>query len=282
MSTITGTWHCPAWDPVAEGGVLAFERVAHRAAARAGALLRQRYREPQSISYKSEVDLVTETDREAEDIVLEVIQGAFPGHAIVAEESPPRGGDTEYRWYVDPLDGTTNFAHGFPHFAVSIALERDGEGILGVVYDPVREETFSAVRGGGARLNGAPVGVSDVSALERALLGTGFPYDRRERADEYLRFWLEAMRCSQGVRRGGSAALDLCYVACGRLDGFWEWKLKPWDTAAGRLIVEEAGGRVTDFSGAPHVLDGDETAASNGRIHEALLGMIAEGQKRRT
>jgi myo-inositol-1(or 4)-monophosphatase len=266
---------------VAQGGVLAFERVAHRAAARAGALLRQRYGEPQTVSYKSDVDLVTVVDREAEDIILGVIQEAFPRHAIVAEESAPRSGDDGYRWYVDPLDGTTNFAHGFPHFSVSIALERDGESILGVVYDPIREETFSALRGGGARLNGAPVGVSKVSALGQSLLGTGFPYDRQDRPDYYLRFWLEAIRSSQGIRRGGSAALDLCYVACGRLDGFWEWKLKPWDTAAGRLIVEEAGGRVTDFSGKRHVLDAEETAASNGHVHEDLLDMIAKGRDSR-
>jgi len=260
--------------------VLAFERVAHAAAARAGALLRARHRERQEVSFKSEVDLVTAVDREAERLIVETLAAAFPAHGIVAEESPPRPDRDGHRWYVDPLDGTTNFAHGYPHFAVSIALAREDELLLGLVYDPMREESFSALRGGGARLNGAPIGVSDVASLERGLLGTGFPYDRRRQPEFYLAFWHEALRRAQGVRRAGAAALDLCYVACGRLDGFWEWKLHAWDTAAGRLIVEEAGGRVTAFSGAPHRLAGEETAASNGRIHEELLGMIADVRAR--
>jgi myo-inositol-1(or 4)-monophosphatase len=255
--------------------VRAFERVAHAAAARAGALLRSRYRERHEVTFKSEVDLVTATDREAERLIVDAILTAFPGHGIVAEESPLRPGETAHRWYIDPLDGTTNFVHGYPHFAVSIALARDDDLLLGLVYDPIREETFSAIRGEGARLNGAPIAVSDTRGLEHALLGTGFPYDRRLHADFYVAFLAEAMRRSQGVRRGGSAALDLSYVACGRLDGFCEWKLKPWDLAAGRLIVEEAGGRVTDFGGGPHRLSGEETAASNGRLHEDLLDMLA-------
>src|SRR5262249_28532056 len=193
---------------------------------------------------------------------------------IVAEESGTRPGRDGHRWYIDPLDGTTNFAHGYPHFCVSIALAREDDLLLGVVYDPIREETFSAVRGAGARLNGAPVGVSDARTLDRALLGTGFPYDRRRHAEYYLSYLAEGMRRAQGVRRSGSAALDLCYVACGRLDAFWEWKLLPWDTAAGRLIVEEAGGRVSDFAGQPHRLDGRGTAASNTHLHGALLDML--------
>jgi myo-inositol-1(or 4)-monophosphatase len=260
--------------------VLRFERVAYAAAARAGALLRARYRDPQEVSFKSEVDLVTAADREAEALIIDTLAAAFPAHGIVAEESPARAGRDGHRWYVDPLDGTTNFAHGHPHFAVSLALARDDELLLGLVHDPIREETFTAVRGGGARLNGAPITVSEVSALERALLGTGFPYDCRSHGDFYVAFFGEAIRRAQGVRRAGSAALDLCYVACGRLDGFWEWKLHPWDTAAGRLIVEEAGGRVSDFAAARHQLTGDETAASNGRLHEELLGMIAAVRSR--
>jgi myo-inositol-1(or 4)-monophosphatase len=255
--------------------MLPFERVAHAAVARAGALIRARYRERQEVSFKGEIDLVTATDREAERLVVEAIAAAFPDHGIVAEESAPRPGRDGHRWYIDPLDGTTNFAHGYPHFCVSLALARDDELLLGLVYDPVREETFSALRGGGARLNGAPIEVSDGRAFGRALLGTGFPYDRRAHADFYLAFLAEAMRRSQGVRRSGSAALDLCYVACGRLDAFWEWKLQPWDTAAGRLIVEEAGGRVSDFAGRTHRLTGEETAASNGHLHGALLEMLA-------
>jgi myo-inositol-1(or 4)-monophosphatase len=260
--------------------VLTFERVAHTAAARAGALIRARYREPHEVSFKSELDLVTEVDRQAEALIVEAIAGAFPEHGIIAEESAARAGRDGHLWYIDPLDGTTNFAHGYPQFAVSIALARDGELILGLVYDPLREETFSAVRGAGSRLNGAPIGVSDVKSFERALLGTGFPYDRRQHAAFYLAFFQEAICRTQGVRRAGSAALDLCYVACGRLDAFWEWKLHPWDTAAGRLIVEEAGGRVTDFAGAPHRLDGEETAASNRHLHAPLTDMISQVRSR--
>jgi len=256
--------------------VLAFERVAHAAAARAGALVRARYRERQRVTFKSAVDLVTAVDHEAERLIVDTIAEAYPAHGIVAEESAPRAGSDPHRWYVDPIDGTTNFAHGYPHFAVSIGLAREDEMLLGVVYDPIREEIFTAVRGAGARLNGAPIGVSSVDDLDVALLGTGFPYDRREHGAFYVAFFLEAMRRSQGVRRGGSAALDLCWLAAGRLDAFWEWKLKPWDVAAGRLVVEEAGGRVTDFAGAPHRLDGDETAASNGLLHSALLAMLGD------
>jgi myo-inositol-1(or 4)-monophosphatase len=259
--------------------VLEFERVAHVAAARAGALLRARYRQPHRVVHKGEVDVVTESDREAERLIIETLTAAFPAHGIVAEESPAREGRDEHRWYVDPLDGTTNFAHGHPHFAVSIALERRGELILGLVYDPVREELFTAMQGGGARLNGAPIAVSAVASLDDALVGTGFPYDRRQHADFYLAFFGAAMRRTQGLRRAGSAALDLCYVACGRLDAFWEWKLRPWDIAAGRLIVEEAGGRVSDFAGDAHRLDGDATAASNGCVHDALLACLTDARQ---
>lgn len=256
--------------------MLDFERVAHTAAARAGALLRARYRERNEIAYKGAVDLVTAVDREAERLILDTLTAAFPSHGIVAEESPPRPGTDDHLWYIDPLDGTTNFAHGHPHFAVSIALARGDTLLLALIHDPVREETFSAVRGAGSRMNGAPIGVSDTADLDRALVGTGFPYDRRERPDFYLAFLREAMLRTQGLRRSGSAALDLCYVACGRLDAFWEWKLHPWDTAAGRLVVEEAGGRVTDFSGGVHRLTGAETAASNGHLHGALLGFLGD------
>jgi myo-inositol-1(or 4)-monophosphatase len=258
-----------------EALVLAFERAAHAAARRAGALIRARYGERQQVSFKSEVDLVTTVDREAERLILDTLLGAFPDHGMVAEESTARPGRDGHQWYVDPLDGTTNFAHGYPHFAVSIALARKDEFVLGLVYDPLREETFTAVRGGGARLNGAPIGVSDTAVLERALVATGFPYDRRQRGRFYLGYWEAVMTRAQDVRRGGSAALDLCYVACGRVDAFWEWKLHPWDTAAGRLIVEEAGGRVTDFSARPHRLAGDETAASNGHLHDDLIRALA-------
>lgn len=263
--------------------MLPFERVAHAAARRAGALLRARHTERQEIAFKStDIDLVTAADRDAEALIVTALAEAFPEHGIVAEESAARPSSDGHRWYVDPLDGTTNFAHGYPQFAVSIALARDDELLLGVVYDPMREETFSAVRGQGARLNGAPIGVSGTARLVHGLLATGFPYDRRLHADYYVAFLAEAMRRSQGVRREGSAALDLCWVACGRLDAFWEWKLQPWDLAAGRLVVEEAGGQITDFAGGPHRLSGEETAASNGRVHAELLGMIAHVRRSRT
>jgi len=261
---------------VRQGGVQEFERVALAAAARAGDLLRGRYGQHQQVSFKSAIDLVTAVDREAEGLILEIIRDAFPEHGIVAEESPATAGRGDYRWYVDPLDGTTNFAHGFPQFAVSIALEHSGEVILGVVHDPLREETFVASRGAGARLNGTAIGVSDVANLGRSLVGSGFPYDVRERIDFYEAFWREALARAQGVRRVGSAALDLCYVACGRLDAFWEWNLHAWDLAAGCLVVEEAGGRVSDLSGARHRLTGGQTAASNGHVHDELLAMMAD------
>ncbi|HYR97009.1 MAG TPA: inositol monophosphatase family protein [Candidatus Binatus sp.] len=259
-----------------KAGVLAFERVAHEAAARAGTLLRARYGERQEIFFKSEIDLVTATDRDAERLIVDAIATAFPDHGIVAEESAARPGRDLHRWYIDPLDGTTNFAHGYPHFAVSIGLAHGDDLLLGLVHDPMRGETFAAVRGGGARLNGAPIAVSETQRLEHALLGTGFPYDRRQHTAFYLAFLAEGMRRAQGVRRSGSAALDLCYVACGRLDAFWEWKLRPWDTAAGRLIVEEAGGRVSDFAGRPHQLTGEETAASNTHLHAELIVMLQD------
>jgi myo-inositol-1(or 4)-monophosphatase len=260
--------------------VQAFERVAHAAASRAGALIRARYAEPSAVQFKSEVDLVTETDREAERLIVAEIVAAFPDHGIVAEESPPLAAASPYRWFVDPLDGTTNFAHGFPHFAVSIALEFEGRLVLGLVLDPVRGERFSALHGQGARLNGAPIGVSGTSDISTALLGTGFAPDRRHRAGHYLAFVEEALQRAHCIRRAGSAALDLCYVACGRLDGYWEWQLGPWDTAAGRLIVEEAGGRVTDAEGRNHRVEGPSTVASNGRLHPALLEMIVAGRRR--
>jgi myo-inositol-1(or 4)-monophosphatase len=253
-----------------------FERVALAAATRAGALLRAHYGRRQQVSFKSAIDLVTTVDREAEGLILETIRDAFPEHGIVAEESPATAGSSDHRWYVDPLDGTTNFAHGFPQFAVSIALERGDQVIVGVVHDPLREETFAATRGAGARLNGTPIAVSDVATLDRSLVASGFPYDVRERVDYYEAFWREALTRAQGVRRAGSAALDLCWVASGRLDAFWEFGLHAWDVAAGGLIVEEAGGRVSDLTGAPHRLTRGQIAASNGHVQAELLGMLAE------
>lgn len=256
-----------------------FERIARAAVADAGALLRARWRGAKTVQYKGAVDLVTETDREAEELIVGELRRAFPDHLIVAEEAsagatlqPP--GNDRYVWYLDPLDGTTNFAHGYPQFCVSLALGRGTDVVLGIVYDPVREETFVAQRGGGATLNGQPIRVSAVHDLQRALLATGFAYDRQERSDFYLRFVRDFMRQAQDFRRAGSAALDLCYVACGRFDAFWEWNLRPWDTAAGTLIVREAGGTVSDFRGGSFDLYGEHTLASNGHLHAAMVAIL--------
>ncbi len=247
-----------------------FLSVAWEAASVAGTLIRNHWQEPKLIDYKGAIDLVTSVDRESERAMVRVLHDHFPNHSILAEEETEWvGSESSYRWIIDPLDGTTNFAHGYPQFCVSIALERDDEVIVGLVYDPLRGECFKAVRGEGATLNDGSIQVSAIKELDKALLATGFPYDRRDKTDFYLSFFKEFMTRSQGIRRNGSAALDLCYVACGRIDGFWEL-LRPWDTAAGSLIVTEAGGKVSDFSGNSFSIWGNETLASNGTIHNEM------------
>ncbi len=254
-----------------------FLDVAREAAESAGSLIRKNWKRPKQIQYKSPIDLVTTIDRLSEQRIVKILRKRFPNHAILAEEETAIGGNrSEYRWIIDPLDGTTNFAHSYPQFAVSIALERAGEVILGLVCDPIHEETYRAVKGQGAYLNKSRIHVTRGSELDKALVATGFPYDRREKADFYLSFFKKFMMSSHGVRRGGSAALDLCYVACGRVDGFWEFGLHAWDTAAGSLIVQEAGGAMSNFSGDPFSIQGTETLASNGKIHEAMLRTIQE------
>jgi myo-inositol-1(or 4)-monophosphatase len=257
-----------------------FLSTAWEAANAAGILIRERWQEPKNIDYKGPIDLVTSVDREAERRIVEVLRNGFPDHSILAEEDTDWVGiENGHRWIIDPLDGTTNFAHGYPQFSVSIALEFDGEVILGLVYDPLRRECFQAVKGEGATLNGSPIRISCVKELDKALLATGFPYDQREKADFYLSFFKAFMTRSQGIRRNGSAALDLCYVACGRLDGFWELKLRPWDTAAGALIVEEAGGKLSDLSGNKFTIWGEQTLASNGAIHEEMVSVATAAGK---
>jgi myo-inositol-1(or 4)-monophosphatase len=227
------------------------------------------------ISYKGAVNIVTEADRRSEELILHRLERRFPDHRILSEESGEGiVRSSPYRWIVDPLDGTTNFAHGYPCFGVSIGLEKEGEVILGVVYDPVRREMFTAEKGRGARLNGRPIRVSRAARLTESLLMTGFAYDVRESRQNNFNHFANFSLKAQGVRRSGSAAMDLCYVACGRLDGFWEMKLWPWDTAAGMLIVTEAGGRVTDFNGRPFSIYGKEIAASNGRIHDEMIKVL--------
>jgi len=236
----------------------------------AGVLLMEFFRQKVQIEYKGEADLVTVADRKSEALILSRIRQEFPDHDVMGEEGSRVNSGGEYKWYVDPLDGTTNFAHGYPVFCVSLAVEHEGTRIAGVVHDPTRDEMFSAERGKGARLNGQSIAVSATPRLAECLVATGFPSHKRHK-NPNIHFYHQLTLRTHGVRRAGSAALDLCDVASGRFDGFWEFNLNPWDTAAGVLIVEEAGGRVTDFSGGPFQLSSRETLASNGVVHEALL-----------
>jgi myo-inositol-1(or 4)-monophosphatase len=252
------------------------ERTAVRAAHAAGRIHLKRLTHT-SISRKSNpIDLVTEADRESEAAAIRILRRAFPDHTILAEEGgagSEAGG--EHRWIIDPLDGTTNFAHSFLQFCISIAYERRRRVQLGVIFDAWKKELFLARRGGGAALNGKPIHVSQVRTLDRSLLATGFPYDRRERRRFYLCFWEAFMLRTHGVRRTGAAALDLAWVACGRVDAFWEFGLKPWDVAAGALMVEEAGGRVSNMDGSRLDISGAQIVASNGRLHRQMIETLA-------
>jgi myo-inositol-1(or 4)-monophosphatase len=253
-----------------------FLEVALEAAREAGAVLLSEHSRPQKISYKGEVDLVTETDKRSEAIVVGRLRREFPDHRIVAEEgSSGAAGASRYEWHVDPLDGTTNFAHGYPCFAVSIGLLEDGKPLVGVVFNPVSDELFSAARGEGAFLNQKPIHVSDIKKLATSLVSTGFPTHNRASNLNIHYYWQFTLR-SHGVRRDGSAALDLCSVACGRFDAFWEFGLNSWDTAAGILMITEAGGAVTDLRGAWYRPGGPELLVSNGHIHAEMQQMMAE------
>ena len=236
----------------------------------AGALLMDYFRRRVTIEYKGEADLVTVADRGSEKLIRQRIRSQFPAHDVLGEEEGLVDTGSDYRWYVDPLDGTTNFAHGFPVFSVSMALEYKGTRIAGVIYDPTRDEMFAAERGSGARLNQQPIHVSQTGSLAECLVATGFPSHKRHK-NPNIYFYHQITLRTHGVRRAGSAALDLAYVAAGRLDGFWEFNLNSWDTAAGVLVVEEAGGKVTRFDGGPFAIDSRETLASNGIVHPALL-----------
>jgi myo-inositol-1(or 4)-monophosphatase len=243
----------------------------------AGAVLREGYGRAHQPERKGRIDLVTEYDRRSERLLLDGIARRFPGHGVLAEESGAHSAakGAGVRWIVDPLDGTTNFAHNYPFFCVSIAVEVEGTLKVGVVYDPVREELFTAVDGGGATLNGTALRVSEVSRVENALLVTGFPYNVREHPERTVPLFQAFLLRAQGIRRDGSAALNLCYTSMGRFDGFWEGYLSPWDMAAGVLIVREAGGIVTNYSGGPFQLAGGEILASNSKIHEEMMEILA-------
>jgi myo-inositol-1(or 4)-monophosphatase len=261
-----------------------FADVAEGIAREAGELLREFYSKGVATEYKGDVDLVTEADRSSEKLIVERLKAAFPSHGVYGEEGTRSGLESEYRWYVDPLDGTTNFAHGFPAFCVILGLEHrakglrataDGEIVAGAVYDPLRDEMFVAEKGKGAWLNGRPIQVSKTATLKESLTGTGFPSQKRH-VSPNVHFYQEMTLRSHGVRRAGSAGLDLAYVASGRLDGFWEFNLNPWDTSAGVLLVTEAGGTVTHFDGGAFTLDSREVLATNGLIEGEMVHLFTE------
>jgi myo-inositol-1(or 4)-monophosphatase len=261
-----------------------FAHVAEGIARQAGALLRGFYEKGVATEYKGDVDLVTEADRASEALIVERLKAVFPEHGIYGEEGTREGLTSEFRWYVDPLDGTTNFAHGFPAFCVLLGLERrpaglaadaDGEMIAAVIYDPLRDEMFVAERGKGAWLNGRQIHVSKTKTLQESLSATGFPSQKRHE-NPNVHFYQQITLRSHGVRRMGSAGLDMAYVACGRLEGFWELNLNPWDTSAGYLLVEEAGGSVTHFDGGKFTLDSREVLVTNGLILGEMSHIFTE------
>ncbi|RXH57009.1 inositol monophosphatase family protein [Granulicella sibirica] len=261
-----------------------FAEVAMGIAREAGALLKEYYEHGVAMEYKGDVDLVTAADRASEALIVKRLEAAFPDHGVYGEEGTRDGLDREFRWYVDPLDGTTNFAHGFPAFCVLLGLERrraglapdeDGEMVAAITYDALRDEMFVAERGRGAWLNGHRIHVSKTETLQESLTATGFPSQKRHE-NPNVHFYQEITLRSHGVRRAGSAGLDLAYVACGRLDGYWEFKLNPWDTSAGYLLVEEAGGTLTHFDGGKFTLDSREVLATNGLIQGEMLHLFAD------
>lgn len=241
---------------------------------RVGGYLFEQIGRQKRIRYKGEVDLVTQFDRKSQDMIIRALRKEYPDYGILSEEDMTRRIEAVVKWIVDPLDGTTNFAHNLPIWSISIALEVDGEVVLGVVYDPTRKELFSAVKNSGAFLNKKRIRVSRIRKLEHALLVTGFPYDIRRTRKNNLSNFSKFARQAQAVRRLGSAALDLCYTACGRFDGYWELKLSPWDQAAGSLILKEAEGKITDFKGRPFDIYGDEVLATNGFIHKQMMRVL--------
>lgn len=251
-----------------------FLDVATAAAREAGGFIKSKWGTDLTIEMKGEINLVTEVDRTAEKMITDRIHGAFPLHDIMGEEGLAARKDSEFKWIIDPLDGTTNFTHAYPLFVVSIALEQKGEVVVGVVYDPLREEMFTATKNGGAFLNGKKIQVSRTAKLAQALLGTGFAYNLRETKENNLREFGNMLMQAQGVRRDGVAAVDLCYVACGRYDGFWELNLFPWDVAAGVIMIREAGGRVSNYEGQEFSVYEKKILATNALFHEEIRAVL--------
>ena len=253
------------------------QQTARQVALEAGALLRQNFTQPHQITLKGRHDPVTESDFQSQNLIIQHLSKIFPAYRFLAEEAgAPESAQvsSDGCWIIDPLDGTVNFAHGFPMFAVSIAFQWQGAVVYGVVYDPLREELFEAVQGQGAWLNHRPIHVSQNQELDQALLATGFPYNVVEHLEATMLRFKRLVAQAQGIRRPGSAAIDLCYLAAGRVDGFWEEGLKPWDTAAAVLIVQEAGGQVSTFEGSPFALTSDNVVASNGLLHDQILAAL--------
>lgn len=251
-----------------------FLSVAREAALTGGRILLEHFGKPLDVRKKGPVNLVTAADVAAEEAILSILRRSYPQHGFLLEESTVAFEEREFVWVVDPLDGTTNFAHGYPVFCVSVGLCHQGRPVAGVVFDPLRQELFQAAEGQGASLNGRPIRVSSTPGLNDSLLVTGFPYDLRETPGDMMALFTKFLQQTQAVRRDGSAALDICYVAAGRFDGFWEQRLWPWDTAAGSVLVREAGGAVTRFDGSPFSVFDREILVSNGRIHDAMIGVI--------
>ena len=254
--------------------LVTYQNFAEECARAAGQFIIENKTKTLDIDFKGRANLVTQIDRHSEEIIVTRIQAQYPDHQILTEETPPVESNSAFKWIIDPLDGTTNYVHGFPFYAVSIGLEYDGEIVMGVVFIPETYELFSAQKGKGARLNGNPIQVSNTADLQYSLLATGFPYELLDHFYENMSFFKSFYERSQSVRRAGAAAIDLCYTACGRFDGFWEMDLKPWDTAAGIVIVREAGGTVTDFQGNDFSIYGNKVVASNSLIHPQMLGIL--------
>jgi myo-inositol-1(or 4)-monophosphatase len=251
-----------------------FKQTAIEASRKSAKILRSRFGNISQIRKKAAAEIVTEADTESEKAIISTIQAKFPNHAVLGEEYGLSSGTSEYKWFVDPLDGTVNFAHQVPIFSISIALAVRDTIVLGIILDPVNDELYAAVSGQGAHRNGIPIQVSSTRTIADSLLVTGFPYDVQDSFESVMVRHASCLKASQGVRRLGSAALDLCYVACGRFEGFWEQSLKPWDSAAGALMVAEAGGRVTTFADRPYAVQQSEILATNGRIHGEMIELL--------